>query len=405
MEKDTKKMTVFELTEAIVPYIESKRYSKSYVAGLRQTFDRLNGYCKDRGILLFSTELGQKFLYECYGITQGTVERRLSRAHRAVDMLLDFQLFGAVMVKRRLDRKFPAQFAEQAESYLSHMERNYAQPNTVLSHKKSLLKFTDFLDSVNIRSCGDITLEHANTYIKTALANYCKGSATLHMRIMKRFLKYLFDSEVLKEDISQRLITVTCSVQPAHLPTTLPIEDIEKILSCVDRESPMGKRDYAILSLAYRLGLRASDIRNLKPSSLDWENHEIHITQVKTKEPLTLPLPSDVGWALIDYLKNARPVSDRTEIFLTVVAPYEPLANPDNVLVRYMRLAGIQYTKLKHHGLHTLRHSLATHMLEQEIPITTIQGVLGHVNSETTQKYIAINISQLKECGLEVPSL
>ena len=176
------------------------------------------------------------------------------------------------------------------------------------------------------------------------------------------------------------------------------------MLSCVDRKSPMGKRDYAILMLAAKLGLRTSDIRNLTPQNIDWEKHEIRITQIKTGEPLILPLPTDVGWAIIDYLKNARPQVDEKRIFLQIIAPYDVLQNLDNVLIRYMRRAGISYKRLKHHGLHTLRHSLATHMLEQQIPITTIQSVLGHVNAQTTMRYTAIDVNQLKQCALEVLS-
>ena len=157
--------------------------------------------------------------------------------------------------------------------------------------------------------------------------------------------------------------------------------------------------------VASRYGLRSSDIRNLKPENIDWINHKIKITQVKTGEPLVLPLSDDVGWALIDYLKNARPNSDTAEIFLRVVPPHTVLTNPDNVLIRYMRIAGIHYDKLQHHGLHILRHSLATHMLDKEIPITTIQSVMGHISSETTKRYTAIDIHQLKECALEVPEL
>ena len=125
-------------------------------------------------------------------------------------------------------------------------------------------------------------------------------------------------------------------------------------------------------------------------------------TQVKTGEPLSLPLPMDVGWAVIDYLRNGRPVSETPEIFLRAVAPYEPLQNFDNILINHMRKAGIPLDSLKHHGLHSLHHSLATHMLDEEIPITSIQGVLGHVNAESTEKYIGVNVRQLRSCALEV---
>ena len=398
-------MTVTELTEAVIPFIENKNYSKAYIDGLRLVFNRLDQYCVEKDIYTFTTELGQHFLNDCYKVKPGTVSRKFSRAHRAIDMLSDFQQFGVVMIRRRLNRKFPAQFSQQAEEYLLRMEKDYARPNTVLSHKKSLHKFTDFLDSVGVSIISDLTIENINGYVKASLCNYGKSVARLHFGIMCKFLKFLHETSELKEDLSIKLVSVKFGSTPSHLPSTFSSEEIKKMLGSVNCESPAGKRDYAVLMLAAKLGLRTSDIRNLKPENIDWTNHVIRITQVKTGEPLILPLPADVGWALIDYIKNGRPISDEPEIFLRAAAPYISLQNFDNILVKYMRLAGVEQKSHKHHGLHTLRHSLATHMLEQEIPITTIQDVLGHINAESTQKYTAVDVRQLKECALEVPIL
>lgn len=407
MAEKQNEMTVTELTAAIVPYIVSKNYSPSYIEGLQLILSRLNTYCAEKGITEFSTEVGQQFMREKYGVLSLDPKdnRKHSRLFRTMDMLSDFQHSGTVMIKRRLNRIFPEQFRSNAEDYLYHMKKNYAQPNTILSHKKSLFKFTDFLDSISIKSYSELKLKHVNSYIKVILCNYSKESAALHIGIMRRFLTYLNETGIIHDDLASGMITVKIDHSPAHLPSVLTEDEITRILAAVDRESPMGKRDYALLMITSRFGLRSSDIRNLKAENIDWINHEIHITQVKTGEPLTLPLPDDVGWALIDYLKNARPVSDASEIFLRVVAPHTVLANPDNVLIRYMRLAGVHYERLQHHGLHILRHSMATHMLDKEIPITTIQSVMGHVSSESTKRYTAIDVRQLKECALEVPGI
>lgn len=407
MAEEQKEMTVTELTAAIVPYIMGKNYSLSYVKGFQLILSRLEKYCAEKGITEFSTEIGQQFMREKYGVESLDPKgnRKYSRLFRTMDMLSDFQHSGTVMIKRRLNRTFPEQFKSNAEDYLDHMKKNYAQPNTILSHKKSLFKFTDFLDSKGIKSYSELKLKHVNSYIKVILCNYSKESTAIHMGIMRRFLTYLYETGIIHDDLASGMINVKIDHSPAHLPSTLTEDEITRILAAVDRESPMGKRDYALLMIASRLGLRSSDIRNLKAENIDWSNHEIHITQVKTGEPLTLPLPDDVGWALIDYLKNARPVSETPEIFLRVVAPHTVLSNPNNVLIRYMRLAGVHYERLQHHGLHILRHSMATHMLDKEIPITTIQSIMGHVSSESTKRYTAINVRQLKECALEVPEI
>src|SRR5216117_1428160 len=94
----------------------------------------------------------------------------------------------------------------------------------------------------------------------------------------------------------------------------------------VDRSSAKGKRDYAILLLACRLGLRVGDIRTLKLDQLHWEDSTIEVTQSKTGVPLTLPLTTEVGEALIDYLKSGRPQSAHREVFLKVKPPFDPFS-------------------------------------------------------------------------------
>lgn len=397
-----KQLTVTDLVNAVTPCIEAKQYSNNYINGFRQIFNRLISYCAEHGEEYFSVELSQQFLLECYNIQPGTVERRCSRAHRAMDLLSDYQHFGTVMIRRRLDRTFPTGLLAATDGYLKQMELRGLKKNTVLSHKKFLLRFTDFLDSIGIVGYGSLTPGAVNLFIKVVLCNYSNSVAMEYYGILKRFLQHLARSGNTKEDLSLKLVTVKRSSTSARIPTTLTIEQIGSILSSVDRESPQGKRDYAVLMIAVKLGIRTCDIRNLRPSNFHWDQRMVSFTQIKTGEPLTLPLPIDVGWAVIDYLRNGRPDSNAPEIFLRAVAPYEPLQNLDNILIKHMRKAGIPLDSLKHHGLHSLRHSLATHMLDEEIPITSIQSVLGQINAESTQKYIGVNVRQLRSCALEL---
>ena len=111
-------LTVIDLVNGVLPCIEAKHYSAKYVNGLRGIFNRLSSFCADHGAEYFSAELAQQFLLECYGVQPGTVERRCSIAHRAMDLLSDYQHFGTVMIRRRLNRTFPAAFAAASEGYL-----------------------------------------------------------------------------------------------------------------------------------------------------------------------------------------------------------------------------------------------------------------------------------------------
>ena len=138
----------------------------------------------------------------------------------------------------------------------------------------------------------------------------------------------------------------------AHIPSVWDHELIVKLLGAVDRSSAKGKRDYAILLLACRLGLRVGDIRTLKLDNLNWDGATIGITQSKTSTPLTLPLTEEVGEALIDYLKSGRPKTTYREVFLKLNPPFEPFgeSNLYHIVTYWRRLAGITFRSQQHRG-------------------------------------------------------
>jgi integrase len=143
---------------------------------------------------------------------------------------------------------------------------------------------------------------------------------------------------ILQKDLSVELPKIRVP-RDATIPSVWDHELVVRLLEAVDRSSAKGKRDYAILLLACRLGLRAGDIRTLKLDELHWENSTIEVTQSKTGMPLSLPLTSEVGEALIDYLKSGRPHTAHREIFLKVNPPFDPFRENSNLhhIVTYWR--------------------------------------------------------------------
>jgi integrase/recombinase XerD len=177
-----------------------------------------------------------------------------------------------------------------------------------------------------------------------------------------------------------------------------------RMLDAIDRGSPLGKRDYAILILVVKLGIRAGDIKALELSDLNWSSKTITITQEKTKVEVTYPILHDVGWALIDYLQNARPTCDVPYLFVRLNAPFEAFgenANLHNIITKYTRLAGINVPRGKRHGLHSLRHSLASTLLEQGASLAVISEILGHVDSKSTSVYLHTDLGGLQACVLD----
>jgi integrase len=208
---------------------------------------------------------------------------------------------------------------------------------------------------------------------------------------------------ILQKDLSAQLPKIRVP-RDATIPSVWDQELLLRLLAAVDRSSAKGKRDYAILLLACRLGLRAGDIRTLKLDNLRWAESTIEITQAKTGVPLTLPLTDEVGEALIDYLKSGRPQTTHREVFLKMNPPFDPFDEDNHlhhVVTYWRRLAGITFRSPQRRGLHSLRHTLATRLLEKGTPLPTIAEILGHTCLESTRIYAKADVEALRGVALD----
>lgn len=267
---------------------------------------------------------------------------------------------------------------------------------------KEIIRFLEFLDARSIRSFKQVQPIDLSEFIVSK--NYMKPKTVSRIvSDLRSFLKFLLLRGSLIKDLSECLPKIRVP-QNATIPSAWDKKLILKLLGSIDRSSPKGKRDYAILILASHLGLRVGDIRQLTLDNLKWDTETIEIIQSKTETPLSLPLTKEVGEALIDYLKLGRPVSKNREIFLTLLPPFEPFSENNHLhyIVKYWReLAGIQFRTKQHQGLHSLRHTLATRLLQKETPFHIISEILGHASSKTTMIYAKADVESLRGVALD----
>ncbi len=192
----------------------------------------------------------------------------------------------------------------------------------------------------------------------------------------------------------------------ASIRTYYTKEEITKLLNVIDIRTKQGKEDYLIISLICYLGLRISDVINLKLSNIDFNNNSISIIQYKTDNLLILPLIDKVKYPLLDYLKNVRPNDSNLDyIFITDEKPYRhhiELKTHNYIIRNYLIESGIDINGRKH-GFHSLRHSFSTSLLNENTSLYSISTILGHEDIRTTMSYLDINMSKLKELALEVP--
>ena len=168
--------------------------------------------------------------------------------------------------------------------------------------------------------------------------------------------------------------------------------------AAVDQSTVIGRRDYAVLVLAARYGLRPCDIRQLQLEAINWRAGVLSIKQAKTGRLLTLPLLSDVAAALIAYLRNGRPATTSRHVFVRHRAPFEPFVAANN-FSSIIRLAlgrvGLGQRSGRR-GMYLFRHTLASRMLAARCPIKSIADVLGHKSTETTMEYASIDLVALR---------
>lgn len=225
--------------------------------------------------------------------------------------------------------------------------------------------------------------------------------------VVRVFIKYLCSKNHLRVNGEEYWMPVLKprSVSQPKLPSVYSADEVERLIKCVDRANPRGKRDYAMILLAARYGLRALDIISMRHCNLDWANNKIVFFQQKTGKKMELPLSEEVGHAIIDYLKFGRPDVSEPYIFITAQAPYGKITNVTTItdaVSKNMIRAGISVYGRKHGG-HCLRHSLATNLLALKEPMPVISQVLGHSKTTSTMFYLRVDFQQLMQCALEVP--
>ncbi len=192
-------------------------------------------------------------------------------------------------------------------------------------------------------------------------------------------------------------------VREKKIPTAYRKEEIWAVENIVDRSTEVGKRDYAMILLASRLGIRAGDIVRMTYESLNFSNDTISFNQQKTGIPICLPMIPAVKEALLDYIKNVT-INPDVAIFENSRAPHHAIfstAFSRRIGIHFHR-AGIDVSNKKH-GPHSLRSSLASAMVNSDVPYDAVRKILGHVSPNVISRYAKVDIEKLRRCAIEVP--
>ncbi len=286
-------------------------------------------------------------------------------------------------------------------NYLIYCKDNQNSDRTLEVIDLYLRNFIVFIEKQN-RKITDIDSILVKDYIVELEKQKSLFNKQRDLWLLRTFLKYLNSFNYIDTDYNY--LVPKMKRIPKNIPTIWSEDELNRFLNTARElsiKSNINKRDYVMYLIAIRLGLRLSDIRNLKFDDIDWINKEINIIQVKTKVSLKLPLLDDIGWALIDYIKNSRPTSESRFIFLNYNDTSLSVKHTNLTIKEICEIGNIDISNKRKKGIHSFRFSLATQMLNKQIPLDIISSSLGHSTINSTNHYLSLDSKNLVKCCME----
>lgn len=376
--------------------MENDGYSKSRISRVKGQLNKLLNYIDNNDI---NEEIIASFVKDNYNFDfYNPINHNQLDKIKYLKNLLEFRNTGNYLKRHSKVFILNDKFYDIYNDYEKYLNTKNIES---ITRKCKLIKTKLFLNSLTeIDDISELKKSHCYNFINDL--NYSlryKEEITYEVR---RIVNWLHENKKITFD-GNSLFPRIISQSRSNLISYYDNNEIKRLLDCVDINTNIGKRDYLILSLLVYLGLRISDVINLKLSDINWNLNTINIVQQKTQNTLILPLIDEIKYPLLDYLKNARKNINNDYIFITNYAPIGRYNSKSfqTMVTKYMNKANIDYTN-KHHGTHSLRHSLASNLLKENTPITTISSVLGHSTIKTTRQYLTIDVNNLKELSLEV---
>lgn len=402
--------TLDDLILRATDYIRFKStYSQCTIQRYTSNWKKLKYRMELSGIKNFSIDIGNNILNDLF---KDRTKRELSHSelyfYNGIQKLTEFQQTSKIEVHHRpiCPLTFKGPIGDVIEQFLEYkVTVDRISSRSFRTHKRNLFELLTYFNDRKLHSLSEINLAFVHNFICSRDSS--KSSIIpSHFQTLRGFIKYAHEKSYLQVDFSNKIPKYKSVKQP-KLPSVYTTEEIQKLIASIERSSFLGKRNYAIILIAARLGLRAIDIARLQFDNLHWETSSVKLTQSKTRKELQLPLLPDVGNSIIDYLKYARPTSQEPFIFLTGKPPY--CSFPDSAAItkivqRAFIKAGIN-VKDRKFGAHSLRHTLGFRMLEKSTILPVISQVLGHQSSESTKFYLRIDLKSMRECVLDVPAV
>ncbi len=386
------------LVKACEACLRETGYSEARISDyLRFWKNGIVDYMEKHSIVNYTVDVGERFIGAATTGGSGSNQRAI---RRCVHALSDYLTSGHVRkrIVPYVNHELSGEIGIVAKDFIVSIAAKRRNKITLSEYQRVLSYFIKHLSLKSVFQISGINEDNVLSFL--ASSQNCKEKFLGTMRL---FCRYLYEQKLVSRDI-EYVIGRDNFPQREKLPSVYDANEIKQFEDTVDQASPVGKRDYAMLLLASRLGLRSSDIAGLQFANLDWDKNIICLSQYKTKREIELPLLADVGEAIVNYLKYGRPASYSQQVFLSACAPYHPINRLiiNGAISRIIKASNVSIQN-RRFGPHALRHTLASQLLRNGITLPVIAETLGHVDTQTTMNYLRIDMTNLMRCALSVP--
>ncbi|MEG0693927.1 MAG: tyrosine-type recombinase/integrase, partial [Oscillospiraceae bacterium] len=307
--------TIYELSDEVLGKLEDLGHSKLTRDNFRYFWNGMARYFESNGVCEFDINVAMEY-FEMRCSKHNFKKRSENFIKRAILILDHYSKHGTIPLRcyTPISKLNNLELIKLLSSYGESLVAGEYSSRTIEGYLRYASCFLQFAEQNECYEPDDWSAETIFEYIST-LSSFQKATIKHRVGGLRLFLKYLYFNGLTKENSSAYAGTVRGTYHQ-KIPSIWTKNEVNQMLNAIDRNNPNEKRDYAMLLLVARLGLRSSDIKKLKFENFNWTKNEITLNQSKTGEPLTLPLLRDVGWAIIDYVQNARPKTDNPHIFL-----------------------------------------------------------------------------------------
>jgi len=401
------KELLVELRARVGAFLCVNGYKEKCIKKFNHTWNHLQSFMDSHQLKAYTPKTGEDFLYEKHGTLEYVkLFKRQKDCVRHIEVLNDMLVSDQIHVKRRKNSEivFEGEGGRPFNDFIT-TQLTMKKEGSIKHYKARINYLYQFLKS-EARTIHTLDMPLAIQYIAKLDREKSANERDSYVMTARVFFRFLCERRELQDCRTEKWMSLLKikNVRAQKIPSVYTQEEVESVINAIDRTSPQGKRDYAMILLAARYGLRSSDIVGLRFANLEWEQNRIALFQQKTGKKIVLPLSEEIGNAIIEYIRYVRPNIDVPYIFITNRAPYKTLGiNTLGVNVsNYMRAAKIDSTGRKH-GTHSLRHSLASNLLKMNESLPVISQILGHKNTNSTMTYLRVDTEQLRQCALDVP--